>query len=245
MGASSVKHLRTFEKLCGKNALQNVILVTTMWDEVDEATGEREEERMKTRYWNKMLERKSTTGRFMGTYESALQLLEPLIDAANLKRSSLLIQDEMVDMGKQLSETSAGRHLFSKARYIVSKRQDLIQRIQIEMRRPVEERTSVQPLHEEHQKLSQSLESTVEEMRVLDLPAALRFLAMSERWLLHKYLVLRLMLVGPRPAKVGEAVDCSEASPANNCSKEPLKELVELPGETEAEVDSSVWPERL
>ena len=35
MAATSARHLRTFEELCGKNALQNVILATTMWDEVD------------------------------------------------------------------------------------------------------------------------------------------------------------------------------------------------------------------
>jgi hypothetical protein len=241
MAAASVRHLRTFEKLCGQDALQNVILATTMWDEVDEATGIMEEEKMKTKYWNKMLECGSTTGRFMGTYESALQLLQPLIDAANFKRSSLLLQYEMVDMGKQLTETSAGRHLFIKVRHIISQRHDVIQRIQIEMRRPVGDRTSLQPLHEEHQKLSQSLESTVEELRALNLPVVLRFLETSERWLLDMLLVLKLRLMGPGPgpAKVGEAVDCieSEASPAGG-SKDPFKELTELPGGMEAEVDS-------
>ena len=237
MAATSVRHLRTFEELCGKDALQNVILATTMWDEIDEATGKMEEEKMKTKYWNKMLERRSTTGRFLGTYESALQLLQPVIDAANFKRSSLLLQHEMVDMGKQLTETSAGRRLFTKARHIVCQRQDVIQRIQTEMQRPVEDRTSLQPLQEEHQKLSQSLESTVEEMRVLNQPVALRFLETSERWLLHKLLVLKLRLVGS--AKVGEAVDCIENEGSRaSCSKEPLKELTELPGETEAEEDS-------
>jgi hypothetical protein len=238
MAATSVRHLRTFEELCGKDALQNVILATTMWDEVDEATGNKEEERMKTKYWNKMLERSSTTGRFMGTYESALQLLQPLIDAANVKRSSLLLQYEMVDMGKQLTDTSAGRHLFTKARHIVFQRQDVIQRIQIQMRRPAEDRTSLQPLHEEHQKLSQSLESAVDEMRVLNLSVALRFLETSERWFLHKLLGLKLRLVGPGTgtAKVGDAVDYRESeSSSASCSEEPLKELT---GETETKVNS-------
>jgi hypothetical protein len=236
MAATSVRHLRTFEELCGKDALENVILATTMWDEVDEATGKMEEERMKTKYWNKMLERRSTTGRFTGTYDSALQLLQPLIDAANLKRSSLLLQYEMVDMGKQLTETSAGRRLFTRVQHIVSQRQDVIQQIQTEMRRPVRDRTSLQPLQEEHRKLRQSLESTVEEMRMLNLPVALRFLETSERWLLHKLLVLKLKLVGPGSAKVGEAIE-SEALPAS-FSKEPFKRITETPCETEAEVDS-------
>ena len=232
MAATSVRHLRTFEELCGKDALQNVILVTTMWDEIDEATGKREEERMKTKYWNKMLERRSTTGRFMGTYESALQLLQPLIDAANFKRSSLLLQYEMVDMGKQLTETSAGRRLFTKVQHIVSQRQQVMKQIQTEMSRPAKDRTSLQPLQEEHQKLSQSLESTVEEMRMLNLPFGMRLLETSEKWLHRKLVGLKSRLAGPGQAKVDEAVE-SEASPAS-CSK--------LPGETKAEVDSGEVP---
>jgi len=230
MAATSVRHLRTFEELCGKDALQNVILATTMWDEIDEATGKIEEEKMKTKYWNKMLERRSTAGRFMGTYESALQLLQPLIDAANFRRSSLLLQYEMVDMGKQLNETSAGRRLFTKVQNIVSQRQDLIQQVRTELERSVKDRTTLQPLQEEHRKLSQSLESTAEEMRILNVPVALRFLETSERWLIHKFSVLRLRLVGPGPTKVGEAVE-SEASPAS-CSKASFKWATEL-GETE------------
>jgi len=140
-------------------------------------------------------------------------------------------------MGKQLTETSAGRRLFTKVQHIVSQRQDVIQRIQTEMRRSAGDRTSLQPLHEKHQKLSQSLESTVEEMRMLNLPVGLRFLETSERWLYHKLLVLKSRLAGP--AKVDEAVDCieSEGGPAS-CSKVHFNETTELPGETEAEVGS-------
>ena len=38
MAGTLLKNLRMFEELCGKDALKNVIL-TTMWDEVDEETG--------------------------------------------------------------------------------------------------------------------------------------------------------------------------------------------------------------
>ena len=69
---------------------------------------------------------------------------------------------------------------------------------------PIRERASLQPLQEEHQKLSQSLESTVEEMRKLNLPVALRFLETSEKWFLHKLFGLRLKLAGPGKAKVGQ-----------------------------------------
>ena len=224
MAATSVRHLRTFEELCGKDALHNVILVTTMWDEVDETTGKLEEEKMKKIYWNKMLERKSTTGRFMGTRESALKLLQPLIDAAN-KRSSLLLQHEMVDMGKKLTETSAGRHLFTRAQHIVSQRQEVIQRIQTEMRRAFQDRAPLQPLHDEHMKLTQNSQSAVEEIQALDPPGGRRFLMTSEKWIAQKLLVLKLMLTGTIKVEDGEFVDgvkgTGEASPTS-CSKESL-----------------------
>ena len=33
MAGTLLKNLRMFEELCGKDALKNVILTTTMWDE--------------------------------------------------------------------------------------------------------------------------------------------------------------------------------------------------------------------
>ncbi|KAF8811587.1 P-loop containing nucleoside triphosphate hydrolase protein [Phlegmacium glaucopus] len=230
MAATSVKHLRIFEELCGKNALQNVILVTTMWDEVDEDSGKLAEEMMKTKYWNKMLERNSTTGRFLGTRESALHLLLPFIDAAN-KRTSLLLQQEMVDMKKKLTETSAGRQLFARAERMVRKRQEVIQRIRTEMKRPISDR-SLQPLQDEHQQLSQLWDSTTEEMRAFNPPVGRRFLEMSEKFG-QKLLTLKSML--KKWVKVqGEGVDRTEgeASLAND-SKESFNEV---PGETGAEV---------
>ena len=134
MAGTPLKNLRMFEELCGKNAFHNVILTTTMWDEVDEETGEERERELKTKYWRKMLERGSTTKRFLRTRESAFDVIEPLIEAANHRRS-VLLQDELVDMRKSLPETSAGRELFSEMGQLVSQRKELLRRIQHEMRK--------------------------------------------------------------------------------------------------------------
>lgn len=231
MAATSMRHLRIFEELCGKNALQNVILVTTMWDEVDEDTGTSAEEMMKTKYWNKMLERKSTTGRFLGTRESAVQLLQPLIDAAN-KRSSLLLQHEMVDMGKKLNETSAGRHLFARAERMVRQRQEVIQQIRTELNRSNADTISLQPIQAEHQRLAQIWESTAEELRALNPPVGRRFLEISEKWISRK--ILRWIL--KRVNVQGDAADRTEGEASRaSYSKELFDEIL---GETRPEVDS-------
>ena len=113
-------NLRLFEDLCGKNALQSVILATTMWDEVDKETGEARERELKSnpKYWLTMLARNSTTSRFMRTRESAFTLIDPLIEVANI-RSSVLLQQELAEMRRKAPSTSAGQEFFSTMESLV------------------------------------------------------------------------------------------------------------------------------
>ena len=173
MAGTPLKNLRMFEELCGKNAFHNVILTTTMWDEVDEETGHVREGELKSRYWKSMLDRNSTTSRFMGTRESALRLIEPLIDAAN-KKSSLLLQQEMVDLRNKLPETSAGARLFSETELLVKARQDVLERMRVAMKHSNQDKTSLTALQEEYQRVKTQLDITVNEMRKLRLPLGKR-----------------------------------------------------------------------
>ena len=190
MAGTPLKNLRMFEELCGKNAFHNVILVTTMWDEVDEETGEDREEELKTKYWRTMLERSSTTSRFLRTRESAFDIIEPLIDEANT-RSSLLLQGELVDMRKSLPATAAGQELFSAMGQLVSQREDLLRRIRYEMRHSGNDKMALEPLQEEHQKLKKSLEDTVIEMRRLRLPLGKRVVIMTDKFFSIKFEFLK------------------------------------------------------
>ena len=179
-----------FEELCGKNAFHSVILTTTMWDEVDEETGEERERELKDKYWKSMLELNSTTSRFLRTRESAFDIIEPLIDAAN-KRSSVLLQDELVDMHKSLPATAAGQKLFSLMGQLVSQREDLLRRIRHEMRQSDGDNMALEFLQEEHQKLKKSLEGTVNEMRTLQLPLGTRFRIMTDKFISSKFEFLK------------------------------------------------------
>ena len=189
-----------FEELCGKNAFQNVILTTTMWDEVDEETGEDREAELKTEYWRSMLERGSTTSRFLRTRESAFDLIDSLIEAAN-RRSSVLLQDELVVMRKSLPATAAGQELFSAMGKLVSQREDLLRRIRHEMKRSDGDKMTLEPLQEEHQKLQNSLKATVIEMRRLRLPLGQRLLMfMTDKFFSSKLEYLK-SLISKRPSK--------------------------------------------
>jgi len=181
MAGTPLKNLRMFEELCGRNSFQNVILATTMWDDIDEETGVAREAELKSKYWRGMLDRNSTTGRFLRTRESAFTLIDPLIAEANT-RSSVLLQREMVDMRKKLPATSAGQELFSKMELLVRQREDLLNRIRNEMKRADGDKMVLEPLQEEHESLRINLESTVKEMLRLKLPLGKRLLNMTEKF---------------------------------------------------------------
>ena len=51
-----------------------------MWDEVDEETGDTRERELKGVHWKAMIDRHSSTGRFVGTRDSALRLIDPIVN---------------------------------------------------------------------------------------------------------------------------------------------------------------------
>ena len=55
VAGSSLKDLRVFQKLCGKDALDKVYFTTTMWDEVELSVGERRLAELKAKYWRRMI----------------------------------------------------------------------------------------------------------------------------------------------------------------------------------------------
>jgi hypothetical protein len=108
MAKTLLQNTQMFEKLCGSGALQNVIFVTTMWDEVDELTGSMREEKLRANVWASMIASGSQMARFDATYRSAWQILDQL----NGVHRPLQLQVEMVDEKKALAQTAAGFVLF-------------------------------------------------------------------------------------------------------------------------------------
>lgn len=179
-----LKNLPMFEELCGaKTTFHNIMLVTTMWDEVDQETGLKREKELEKEHWRAMLNRSSTISRFMGTRESGFTLIDPLINRAN-ERSSALLKQELVDMHKKLPATSAARQLFSNLELLVRQREVLLQQTRSEMKRTEAygNKMSLKPLEKEYERLKINLELTVNEMRRLKLPLGKRVVKMTENF---------------------------------------------------------------
>jgi len=103
MSKSAMKNLQIFSSLCGQKAMPNVVIVTTMWSFIPKELGIRREEHLKRDVWKDMLENGCRVGRFEDTRESAWSI----VNSMNLG-ATLLIQEEMGNVGKSFNETSAG-----------------------------------------------------------------------------------------------------------------------------------------
>lgn len=107
-----MRNLAVFRDLCGDSSLKNIVLVTTMWDEVDKAVGSDREEELRSDFWKGMICHGSRSCRFEGTRESAWEIMDCLdLEGSYQTRIPLQIQEEMVDRGLELHETTAAKTL--------------------------------------------------------------------------------------------------------------------------------------
>jgi len=110
MGGASTKNFKMFRKLCGNDALKNVVIVTNMWGEIDPEVGDAREVELREDelFFKPALERGATMVRHDGALPTAQAIIHCVLENTPLP---LLIQSELVDEGKDISETSAGEEL--------------------------------------------------------------------------------------------------------------------------------------
>lgn len=110
MQGTARKNLDMFQRLCGPEALKNVILLTTFWDMLDsESIGLAREKQLREVFWRALIDQGSRTERFdPPTYERAWDIIGQFPPATNIP---LAIQVELVDEHKKLSETAAFKFL--------------------------------------------------------------------------------------------------------------------------------------
>jgi len=109
------RNLEIFNKLCGESALRRVVLATTNWPESSEpsdATVIREKDLI-GKHWADMVQKGSRASRFVGTFESAKELVEMALQGPESQSSSTLldIQKELVLEKRDILETKAGKQL--------------------------------------------------------------------------------------------------------------------------------------
>jgi hypothetical protein len=112
------KNLSLFEAICGPDALCNVVLTTTMWDQVEDETGKNREDQLRTQFWESMLCCGSRMARFHRTVESAWEIIDSF---SGHTRRPLQLQKETVDEGRKFNQTSPFQALFKWWESVVNK----------------------------------------------------------------------------------------------------------------------------
>ncbi|KAJ7761969.1 P-loop containing nucleoside triphosphate hydrolase protein, partial [Mycena maculata] len=110
MGGISTRNFKMFRQLCGESSLKNVVIVTNMWGEVGLEVGEAREAELASdeRFFKPVLDKGARLLRHDNNVASAQTILQYLI--GNQPRA-LRIQRELVDQGKDISQTAAGEEL--------------------------------------------------------------------------------------------------------------------------------------
>ncbi|KAJ7678997.1 P-loop containing nucleoside triphosphate hydrolase protein [Mycena polygramma] len=110
MGGISTRNFKMFRQLCGESTLKNIVIVTNMWGEVGIEVGEAREAELASdeRFFKPVLDKGARLLRHDNDVASAQGILHYLI--GNQPRA-LRIQCELVDQGKEISQTAAGEEL--------------------------------------------------------------------------------------------------------------------------------------
>ncbi|KAI6107644.1 P-loop containing nucleoside triphosphate hydrolase protein [Pisolithus croceorrhizus] len=183
MAGTPLKNLRVFKKLCGNKVMPHVVLVTTMWDEVDESVGDERFQELKDNYWRPMILQGSTTYRYRNTLKSAEELLLQLVERkrreiASQKQSAdkVRLQKQMADKNMELRETDAGRELYSRLDQIAEKRAEILARITAQ-RHQAGDQATADDLAKQYESLKAELDETLRQMQALKLTSAQRVAA--------------------------------------------------------------------
>jgi len=132
MGGVARKNFRLFRKLCGDDALKNVVIATNMWGDVSEEIGSaREKELAESElFFKPALEKGAKMVRHDNTAESAKCIIQNFVESVP---EVLSIQREVVDEKKSVAETAAGLDLQAELEKQLAKHRQELEGIREEM----------------------------------------------------------------------------------------------------------------
>lgn len=107
MEGSALLNFRAFQRLCGENNFEHIVLCTTFWDTVEEATGVAREKELceNPDFWAKMMGQGSRVVQIRDYAQSKNVLMQ----MSRKSTVTLEIQKEMVEERRSLEETAVGK----------------------------------------------------------------------------------------------------------------------------------------
>ena len=154
MGGVARKNFRLFRKLCGDDALKNVVIVTNMWGDVAEEIGAARERELSENelFFKPALEKGAAIMRHDNTAESARKIVQSFV---GFEPEVLTIQREVVDEKKAVAQTAAGQDLTAELEKQLERHKKDMETIRQEMADLLEEKDKAH--QEEIQELTDAL----------------------------------------------------------------------------------------
>ncbi|KAF9450903.1 hypothetical protein P691DRAFT_423575 [Macrolepiota fuliginosa MF-IS2] len=173
MGVTSLKSLRFLGEICGDAAMTQVTLVTTMWDRLQGTeVGESREGELRKYFWKTMLDKGSQMGRFSNTNESGKAIVDGVILRTS-KREALLLQQELVDLGKRPGETGAGQVLYLSLQQLLDEQRATMEKLAAHMEGQNNPHL-LEGLRKEHKRIEQDMQKALDDVRRLKAPLSRR-----------------------------------------------------------------------
>jgi len=173
MSGSLLRNLKYFEDLCG-NEFKKMIFITTMWDQTEQAQGEKHEKQLRDEYWKPILEMGSSTRRFLHERSSAFDVLSPYFDEINSKSFNRL-QVEVRNIALKLLLLGDGQRLSVELKRAISHRQETLERIRAELRKPSLNEAEIGGLIDSYEKGFEELSRVAAELERLEIETSKHF----------------------------------------------------------------------
>jgi hypothetical protein len=133
MGGISTRNFKMFRELCGESSLENVVIVTNMWSEVNREVGEAREAELASQdlFFKPVLDKGARLLRHDNTLDSGQSIMHYLISNHPLP---LRIQRELVDQHMDISQTAAGEELNRELMEQIRRHRDEMRELQEDMK---------------------------------------------------------------------------------------------------------------
>ncbi|KAF8691066.1 hypothetical protein AX14_002828 [Amanita brunnescens Koide BX004] len=162
VGNLAISNFKTFRKICGEDSLKNVVIVTTMWDKVTKEEGERRVQDLISLddFFKPALAKKAQLVHHTpNTVDSAHNIINLIIQNNPLP---LDIQKELVDQGKDITQTSAGKELDKQVAKLTAMYEEKLRKQKQEMDEARKQRDA--ETEQEMKELSEKVQAKVDKL---------------------------------------------------------------------------------
>ena len=147
-----------FRELCGKPTSKNVVIVTNMWGSDSRDISEARERELRDKFFKPAIERGAQMARHNNTPQSAHDIIRTIIRSTKQHRPvPLRIQNELVNDGKDIVETSAGKAIIRELNHQMRRHQAELGEVQEGMQRTLKDDQAQRELEEETRRLQERM----------------------------------------------------------------------------------------